>query len=56
MVKSPTGIHIYFKYNKNKKISCSYQLNVNTKEFQLDNIQRKMPHIIDGLNPARHKV
>lgn len=41
---------------KNKKISCSYQLNVNTKEFQLDNIQRKMPHIIDGLNPARRKV
>lgn len=41
---------------KNKIISCSYQLNTNTKEFQLDNIQRKMPHIIDGLNPARRKV
>ena len=41
---------------KNKAISCSYQLNTNTKEFQLDNIQRKMPHIIDGLNPARRKV
>lgn len=42
-------------YN-NKKISCSYQLNINTKEFQLDNIQRKMPHIIDGLNQSRRKV
>lgn len=41
---------------KNKIISCSHQLNTNTKEFQLDNIQRKMPHIIDGLNPARRKV
>lgn len=41
---------------ENKIISCSYQLNINTKEFQLDNIQRKMPHIIDGLNPARRKV
>ena len=46
----------YKENYKNKIISCSYQLNTNTKEFQLDNIQRKMPHIIDGLNPARRKV
>jgi len=46
----------YKKKYKNKIISCSYQLNTKTKEFQLDNIQRKMPHIIDGLNPARRKV
>lgn len=46
----------YDKNYKNKTILCSYQLNSNTKEFQLDNIQRKMPHIIDGLNPARRKV
>lgn len=46
----------YKEKYKNKIISCSYQLNTNTKEFQLDNIQRKMPHIIDGLNPARRKV
>lgn len=46
-----------YSINKeNKEISCNYQLNVNTKEFQLENIQRKMPHIIDGLNPARRKV
>jgi len=43
------------KYD-NKTLTCSYQLNINTKEFQLDNIQRKMPHIIDGLNPARRKI
>lgn len=46
----------YKERYKQKLISCSYQLNINTKEFQLDNIQRKMPHIIDGLNPARRKV
>jgi DNA gyrase/topoisomerase IV subunit B len=47
--------HFKEKYT-NKVLTCSYQLNVNTKEFQLDNIQRKMPHIIDGLNPARRKI
>ena len=47
--------HFKEKYD-NKTLTCSYQLNVHTKEFQLDNIQRKMPHIIDGLNPARRKI
>lgn len=37
-------------------IDCSRHLNTNTKEYQLDNIQRKLPHEIDGLNPARRKV
>lgn len=47
----------YYKENyKNKKITCSYQLNVNTKEFQLDNIERKLPHLVDGLNPSRRKI
>jgi DNA topoisomerase II len=41
---------------KKQEISCSYQLNVNTKEFQLDNIERKMGHLIDGLNPSRRKI
>ena len=41
---------------QNKLINCSYLLNINTKEFQLDNIERKMPHLIDGLNPSRRKV
>lgn len=36
--------------------SCSNHLSVNAREYQLENIQRKMPHIIDGLNPARRKV
>lgn len=43
------------KFN-NKLITCSYQLNTSTREFQLDNIQRKLPHIIDGLNEAKRKV
>ncbi len=37
-------------------VDCSVHLNTNTKEYQLDNIQRKIPHEIDGLNPARRKV
>ena len=41
---------------KNQEITCSYQLNINTKEFQLDNIERKMGHLIDGLNPSRRKI
>ena len=41
---------------KKHEISCSYQLNVNTKEFQLDNIERKMGHMVDGLNPSRRKI
>jgi DNA topoisomerase-2 len=41
---------------KKQEISCSYQLNVNTKEFQLDNIERKMGHLVDGLNPSRRKI
>jgi DNA topoisomerase-2 len=41
---------------KNHEITCSYQLNVNTKEFQLDNIERKMGHLVDGLNPSRRKI
>jgi DNA topoisomerase-2 len=41
---------------KKREISCSYQLNVNTKEFQLDNIERKMGHLVDGLNPSRRKI
>ena len=51
----------YHEYNleeklKKHEISCSYQLNVNTKEFQLDNIERKMGHQVDGLNPSRRKI
>lgn len=44
------------KKYQNKLITCSTLLNENTKEFQLDNIERKMPHLIDGLNPSRRKI
>ncbi len=43
-------------YKKLGEIPCSIQLNINTRDYQLENIQRKMPHVIDGLNPARRKV
>lgn len=46
-----------FKQGHNlKNISCTSHLKSHTKEFQLDNIQRKLPDIYDGLNPARRKV
>ena len=37
-------------------LSCTEHLQSHTKEFQLDNIMRKLPHIYDGLNPARRKI
>ncbi len=43
-------------YKKIGEIPCSAQLNKNTRDYQLENVQRKMPHVIDGLNPARRKV
>lgn len=40
----------------NMSLSCTEHLQSHTKEFQLDNIMRKLPHIYDGLNPARRKI
>ena len=36
--------------------TCTQQLQTNTKDYQLDNISRKLPNVIDGLNPSRRKV
>ncbi len=43
-------------YKKLRMLPCSVQLDKNTRDYQLENVQRKMPHVIDGLNPARRKV
>lgn len=40
---------------KNMTIPCSVHLKTHTKEFQLDNLMRKLPNAYDGLNPARRK-
>jgi DNA topoisomerase-2 len=38
------------------QVTCSNQLRTHTKEYQLDNLQRKLPNVIDGLNRSRRKV
>ena len=37
-------------------IDVSRYLNTDVKEFQRDNIIRKLPHVMDGLVPSRRKV
>jgi hypothetical protein len=51
MVKSPTGIHIYFKYNK--KLTTTYRIKVNGKKIGWDiksdnSVITSPPSIIDG--------
>jgi DNA gyrase/topoisomerase IV subunit B len=37
-------------------INISDQLNVDTKDYQRDNIFRKLPHLVDGQVPSRRKL
>lgn len=37
-------------------IACEHYLKSDLKEYQRENIQRSLPHGIDGLNPSRRKV
>jgi DNA topoisomerase-2 len=39
-----------------KNITVTEQLMIDTKAYMLDNIKRKLPHTIDGLNPARRSL
>ena len=40
----------------NMKITCTQQLQYETKEYQRDHIIRSLPHIIDGLRPASRSI
>jgi DNA topoisomerase-2 len=42
--------------NSSNRVKASQFLDTDVKEFQRDNIMRKIPHIIDGLVPSRRKV
>jgi DNA gyrase/topoisomerase IV subunit B len=42
--------------NSSNLVRVSQFLHTDVKEFQRDNIMRKIPHIIDGLVPSRRKV
>ena len=37
-------------------ISSEEYLRSDLKEYQIENIQRSLPHSIDGLNPSRRKI
>lgn len=39
-----------------RTIACSMALDVDTKAYKLDDIQRKIPHAVDGLNISRRKI
>jgi DNA gyrase/topoisomerase IV subunit B len=56
ILSSPVDTSTNVDIRRHMMIPCAQHLNNNTKEYQLDNIQRKLPHEIDGLNPARRKV
>lgn len=44
------------KERDDKRVSITNHVIHECKEFQLDNLQRKLPILIDGLNEARRKV
>lgn len=44
------------RMQESRKLSCKVVLDVDTKAYKLDDIQRKIPSVIDGLNRARRKI
>ncbi len=42
--------------HRSRQISVSAHLERDAKAYKLDAIKRQIPHVVDGLNPARRKV
>ncbi len=42
--------------DRTRKIPCSTHLRIDTHAFQLDNLDRKLAHVIDGQNQAGRKI
>lgn len=42
--------------HRSRRISVSAHLERDAKAYKLDAIKRQIPHVVDGLNPARRKV
>ncbi len=42
--------------HQSRRISVSAHLERDAKAYKLDAIKRQIPHVVDGLNPARRKV
>ncbi len=55
-LSSPVAEEDEIKEENNVRIPVSLLMRTDVKEFQRDNIMRKLPHIMDGMVPARRKA
>ncbi len=56
VLATPVDENLVVKEESISNISVSNFLNTDVKEFQRDNIIRKLPHMMDGMVPSRRKV
>ena len=48
--------NIEIKNKENMLTNCVTHLDIETKKYQLDSLDRRIPHIIDGMNNVRRKI